>query len=149
MIPMLNRLKTDMLQAMKEGNTEKKVYLQVVVGDIDTELKRRKMTEEDIMEFLTSMKKKLVKSLDLYESQGRQDLLEKAKREIVILSEYLPKQLTEEEVRGMIESLVVELGISDMKGRGKLMGALMPKIKGLADGKMVNMIVEEVLRGSL
>ena len=77
---------------------------------------------------------------------GRTDLLESYKKEIEVLSEYLPEQLAPEEIRKIVEETAADLGITEGKqNMGKMMGAVMPKVKGVADGKDVRKVIEEFL----
>lgn len=145
---LLERLKSDMIQAMKSKDTKKKVFLQVVIGEIDTESKRGKgdFTDEKIIDLIFKMKKKTEENIELCEKQERTDLVQQATIEISILENYLPKQLTEIEINDIVSVLIKELDIKDAKEKGKLMKALMPKIKGKADSKLVNKVVENLLK---
>ena len=84
-------------------------------------------------------------ALSDFEKAGRTDLIEAYKKEIDILAVYLPQQLTEEELTSIIMETKSELSIEDKSGMGKLMGAVMPKIKGRADGDAVRKIVQRIL----
>ena len=80
-----------------------------------------------------------------FEKAGRTDLVDAYNKEIEILMAYLPKQLTIEEITEIVLAAKEELGITDKSGMGKLMGAVMPKVKGLADGNDVKKVVQSVL----
>ena len=80
-----------------------------------------------------------------YEKADRPALVKELKEEIEILSDYLPPQLSEDEIKEMVQSAITELGVFSKKEMGKLMGYLMPKVKGKADGSLVKKIVEELL----
>jgi hypothetical protein len=84
-------------------------------------------------------------ALSDFEKAGRTDLIETYNREIEILMAYLPKQLTIEEITEIVLATKKELGIEDKSGMGKLMGAVMPKVKGLADGGDVKKVVQSIL----
>jgi uncharacterized protein YqeY len=84
-------------------------------------------------------------SIELYEKGGRQDLVEKERRELQIVESYLPKQMSEEEIRELVAKVIEEVGASSPKDIGKVMQAVMPKVKGRADGSLVNRIVRELL----
>lgn len=81
-----------------------------------------------------------------YSNGNRQDLVDQANKEIEILLEYLPQQLSEAEVRTIILEAVNEIGAVSIKDMGKLMTVVMPKLKGRADGKLVNQIVKDILK---
>lgn len=84
-------------------------------------------------------------SIEEFRKGGREDLVEQNEAEIAVLMPYLPKQLSEDEIRELVKAAVAQTGASSPKDMGKVMGALMPKVKGRADGKLVNTIVREAL----
>ena len=85
-------------------------------------------------------------SIEEFERGGRADLIEKTKMEIDLLMPYLPAQLTADEVKKIVEDTVAEVGAATAKDMGKVMGVLMPRVKGRADGKLVNEIVRSLLK---
>ena len=84
-------------------------------------------------------------SIAAFEKGGRAALVAQTEAEIAFLMPYLPQQLSEDEVRALVKEAVEQTGASSPKDMGKVMGALMPKVKGRADGKMVNTLVKEAL----
>jgi uncharacterized protein YqeY len=103
------------------------------------------ITEEDILDVITSEIKKLRDSLAMFEKGGRADLASQAKNEIEILLRYLPQQLTEDEIKKMVSEAIAQAGAQTIKDMGKVMGILAPQIKGKADNGLVGKIVKEVL----
>lgn len=89
--------------------------------------------------------KKRRDSIEMYEANNRPELADNEKAEVAILMEYLPAQLSEDEIRAIITDTIAEVGATSPSDKGKLMGALMPKVKGKADGKVVNTLVTELL----
>lgn len=86
-------------------------------------------------------------SLQEFEKKaGRQDLAEPLKQEIAIIAEYLPQQLTEDEIKAVVQETIQEVGATSKADMGKVMAALMPKVKGRADGKIVNQFVTQLLQ---
>lgn len=85
-------------------------------------------------------------SLAEFEKAGREDLSDKVKIEIAIVENYLPAQLTDEEIRQIVAQAIADTGATSAKEFGKVMGAVMPKVKGKADGNQVNAIVKELLQ---
>ena len=85
-------------------------------------------------------------SIEEFERGGRADLVDKTKAEIDILMPYLPAQLSADEVKEIVEAAVAEVGATTAKDMGKVMGVLMPRVKGRADGKLVNEIVRSLLK---
>ena len=107
---------------------------------------RVELDEQGIIDILTKQVKMRKDALSDFEKAGRTDLIENYSREIEILMAYLPKQLTEEEILQIVCDTKAELGIDDGKANmGRLMGAVMPKVKGLADGGAVRKAVQSVL----
>ena len=104
------------------------------------------LTEEEILEAISSEAKKRKDSIEQYQKGNRQDLAAKEKKELAILSEYLPQQMNEEEIRKLVKEKIEELGIGNPQEIGKLMGALMPQLKGKAEGGLVSKIVQEELK---
>ncbi|MFC1700970.1 GatB/YqeY domain-containing protein [Patescibacteria group bacterium] len=113
-------------------------------GEKDLE-KSSLLTDEEVLEVLSSEVKKRRDSIEQFEKGSRQDLADKEKKELEILNVYLPEQMGEDEIRKIVKEKIVEIGISDPREMGKLMGALMPLVKGKADGKLVSKIVQEEL----
>jgi len=103
------------------------------------------LTEEDILGIITKQVKQLKDSIAEFEKGGRQDLVAKAQAEVAVLSDYLPQQMSEEEVRELARQLIAESGAQGPKDLGKVMGPLVARTKGRADGKMVQQIVKELL----
>jgi len=107
--------------------------------------KRDDLTEEDEISVLINAAKKRKEALELYEKSDRQDLIDREKQELEIISTYLPAQLSKEEVEKVVRKVMEEVGASSPQDLGKVMGATMKDLKGKADGKMVQEIVREKL----
>lgn len=103
------------------------------------------ITEDSEMKILTKAVKQRKDSLDVYEQQGRDDLAEVERAEIAIIEAYLPKQLSEEEVKSEIQGIISQVGAESMKDMGKVMGIATKKLAGKADGKIISGIVKELL----
>jgi uncharacterized protein YqeY len=104
------------------------------------------LTEEEMVGLLQSQAKQRRESIKAYMEGGRDDLVEKEGAELEVIQSYLPEQLSEDKVRQMAEETVKEVGASGPSDMGKVMGALMPKIKSRADGSIVSRIVTELLK---
>lgn len=103
------------------------------------------LTDEDIVGVVCAETKKLRDSLALFEKGGRADLADNAKKEIEILSRYLPEQLNEEEIKKLVDEAIAVTGAQTIKDMGKVMGILMSKVKGRADSGLVGKLVKEHL----
>ena len=107
--------------------------------------KESQLTEEEIIQVISSEIKKRKESVLLFEKGKRDDLVKKEKEEIKILEKYLPEQISEEEIKKMAAQVIKETGAKEPKDMGKVMGKLMPKVKGQAEGGLVSKIVKELL----
>jgi uncharacterized protein len=110
--------------------------------EIDT---RKELTADDSFSILQKEAKKRRESIEEMEKAGRTDLADNEKFELGLIEEFLPKQLSRDEVAVLVQEAIDQTGVTSAKEMGKLMGALMPKVKGLADGKLVNEVVRELL----
>ncbi|MEK3723748.1 MULTISPECIES: GatB/YqeY domain-containing protein [Paenibacillus] len=141
------KLNEDMKLAMKSQAKFKLSVIRMVRASIkNIEIDQRKpLDDQEVLEVLSREIKQRRDSLQEFEKAGRDDLAETVKAEIEILIEYLPQQLTEEEVKSIVQQTIQEVGASSKADMGKVMGALMPKVKGRADGKIVNQAVQQLL----
>jgi len=106
---------------------------------------RQELTAEDAVNILQKEAKKRRESIDDAEKAGRADLAEQERMELTILEEFLPRQLSREEVASLARDAIAQTNATSANDMGKVMGVLMPKVKGLADGKLVNQVVRELL----
>ncbi len=117
---------------------------------LEKEISERKGGESDIsddqiLEVLMKAAKQRKESIDSFEKGGREDLVEKEKAELEIIDEFLPKMMSEDEVRAAVKGQIEQMGASDMSEMGKVMGVMMGKLKGKAEGSVVSRVVKEEL----
>ena len=105
------------------------------------------LTDEEIMDVISSEIKKRREAVLEFEKGKRQDLAEKEKKEMEILKPYLPEQMPEEEIRKLVKDIISMVGAKEQKDMGRVMAQLMPKVKGKADGSLISGIVKELLSG--
>ncbi|HHY66887.1 MAG TPA: GatB/YqeY domain-containing protein [Alicyclobacillus sp.] len=143
-----DRLTDDMKRAMKEKDKIRLSVIRMVRTALKNEEieRQRPLTEEETIQVLQRERKQRRESLQAAQQAGRTDLEAQAQREIAILEEYLPTPLSEEELRRLVEQTIAEVGAKGKADLGRVMAALMPKVKGRADGKAVNALVQESLR---
>ncbi|TYZ23419.1 GatB/YqeY domain-containing protein [Selenomonas ruminis] len=143
------QLTNDMKEAMKNHDKDRLAVIRMVRGAIrQQEIDGQKeLGDEDVIAVLSKEVKMRKDSMEEFKKGGREDLVEKTQAEIDVLMPYLPAQLSEEEVREIVKAAVEQTGAATPKDMGKVMGALMPKVKGRADGKLVNTIVRSFLQG--
>lgn len=141
------RLNEDMKQAMKSQDKFRLSVIRMVRSSIkNAEIDQRKtLDDNEVLEILAREIKQRKDSLQEFEKAGRTDLTENLAVEIAIISEYMPQQLTEDEIKTIVRQTVQEIGAKSKAEMGKVMSALMPKVKGRADGKLVNQLVQQIL----
>lgn len=144
-----DRLTEDMKQAMKDkeaGKLRLSVIRMIRSAAKYLEIDRHKeLDDNELLEVVAKEVKMRKDSLDEFRKANRPELLETLEQEIAILMEYLPEQMGEAEVRVLVTQAVAEAQASGPKDMGKVMALLMPKVKGRADGKLVNSLVKEML----
>jgi len=143
------RLLQDMKEALKAKDKVKLSTIRMINSLIkNAEIdKRGELTDEEIIQLLMKYAKQRREAIEMYEKGGRQDLVEKEKAELEIVESYLPKQLSEDEIRELVREAIEAVGASSPKDLGKVMQYVMPKVKGRADGSLVNKIAREELSG--
>ena len=143
------KLTADMKEAMKarEEGRQRLGVIRLVRGAIrQQEIDgQRELDDDEVLAVISKEVKQRRDSIEEFQKGGRNDLVRQNEAEIAILMEYLPRQMTEDEVRRTAEETVAATGASAPKDMGKVMKELMPKVKGRADGKLVNQIVRELL----
>ena len=131
----------DLKVAMKEKDTIRKNTIQLV-REKDNHVE---LDDEGVLDVVAKELKKRRDSLPEFEKSGRIDLIDNLNKEIEVLLGYLPEQLTEDEIKKIVEETIAETGASSMKDMGKVMGAVSPKVKGRADNRVVSGYVKELL----
>lgn len=103
------------------------------------------LTDADVVGLIQKLIKQRKESMDIYSQAGRNELADKEQQEMFVLMNYVPRQLTEEEVEVKIKEIITETGASSMKDMGKVMGLATQRMKGLAEGKTISQIVKNLL----
>ena len=141
------KLLEDLKNSMKEKNVIRKNVIQMVRAAILQVEKDKNITvsDEQIIQIMAKEVKTRKDSLEDYQKGGRQDLVDQTKQEIQIIEEYLPKQLSKEELKAKVQEVIQETGATSMKDMGKVMKAAKEKIGAASDGKSINEVVKELL----
>lgn len=105
------------------------------------------LTDDEVLQVLTREAKRRREAIEAAVSGGRSDVAEKERAELEIITAYLPEQLDETEIEAIAREVATQVGASDPSNRGKVMGLLMKRIRGRADGKLAGLVVERILRG--
>lgn len=143
----LDRLNEDMKKAMKNKEKEKLSVIRMVKSSLQNEQIKlgRELNEDESLTVLNREVKQRKDSLHEFAKAGRDDLASKLQMELEILQEYMPKQLSEDELLAIVKETIEEVGASSKADMGKVMGAIMPKVKGKADGGLVSRLVQQNL----
>ena len=143
------RLDSDVKCALKEGNSLKVSVLRMALSAIKTlqiEKNIKSLDDDGVIQILQRQAKQHRESIDQFGKGGRQDLVDKEKSELKILDEYLPQQLSEEELMVLVKAAIADTGAVAKTETGKVMKAVMEKAKGKADGKTINKLVGQLLK---
>lgn len=141
------QLNADMKEAMKARNKFRLSVIRMLLAAVkNAEIDRQQaLTDEQVEELLARELKQRKDSLLEFEKAGRQDLATEVQAEIEIIAEYLPEPFSEAELAELVQQAIRETGAASKADMGKVMAALMPKVKGRADGKLVNRLVQQHL----
>lgn len=141
------RLNDAVKEAMKSKNNERRDVLRNLLSAIkQVEIDTQKEVDPAVaLDVLQKEAKKRRETIDEASKAGRDDLVEESQRELVIIEEFLPPQLSADEIKVIVLEIIAEVGATSAKDINKVMGPLMQRVKGLADGKLVNQVVREVL----
>ncbi len=136
-----------MKQAMKNKEKDKLSVIRMLKASIQNEaLKQRQdLTDDEELTVLSRELKQRKDSLQEFENAGRSDLVDKVRTELVYVEAYMPEQLSEEDISKIVQQTIEEVNATSKADMGRVMGALMPKVKGKADGSLVNKLVQQHL----
>ncbi len=141
------RLEQDFKQSLRSGDKLRLSVIRLLTALIKNREveKRGPLTDAEVLQAIVASCKQRQESVEQYRRGGRQDLADKESAELQILQSYLPKPLTSEELKAMVLEAIREVQATSPKEMGKVMGVLIPRVTGRADGKTVNTLVREAL----
>jgi len=144
---MLNQLQEELKVAMKNGDKAAMIGLRNIIGKLKgTQIdKGESLNEEESMKILKSAAKQLKESVEQYNKGGREDLAEKELFELSLIKKYLPEQLSEDKIRDVVNKTIQSAGAESIQDMGRVMGTVMKELTGVADGKLVQKVVQDVL----
>lgn len=142
-----DRLRSDLKDAMRARDAHRKSALRMVLTGIQlAEVDAgHELDDVDIVELIRKEVKRREEALELMRDAGRDDLVEDEVTEVEILKAYLPKQMSEDEIRDLAQEVIEDVNAESMSDLGAVMGTIMPRVKGKAEGRTVNRIVRELL----
>lgn len=140
-------LQEDMKSSMRAKDQQRLTTIRMILAGIKQKEidSQTNLSDSDMLALLSKMAKQRREAIDQYSKAGRDDLAEKEKQEITIIEHYLPKPLSEDEVKAIIEAAIKECGASSMQDMGKVMGQIKSKLTGQADMGLVSRIVKSLL----
>jgi uncharacterized protein len=143
------KLNSALKEAMMNKDTARRDVVRLVQSaikqvEVDT---RKEVSEEDVIGLIQKEVKKRRESIEEAKKVGRDDIVENEGKELSILETFLPEQLSRDEITALAKEAVAQSGATSAKEMGKVMGILMPKVKGKADGSIVTQVVKELLNG--
>lgn len=146
-MPLAQKIRTDLEQSLRKKDQLRCSVLRLALSGIrNAEIAQQKTLDDDgILIVLDKEAKMRRESIEAFEKGNRQDLVDKEKAELAILLEYLPEQMTREQIIAEARKVISELGISNPKDKGKVMSQLMPRLRGKAQGQEVSDVVTELL----
>lgn len=141
------QLQAALKDAMKNKDTDRRNVIRnlnsaIKQVEIDTQ---KDMSPEDVVAVLQKEAKRRRESISEYEDAGRDDLVETEQYELSVIEEFMPLQMDAEQVKAIVQEVIAQVGAESAKDMGKVMGPVMARVKGVADGKLVNQIVKEQL----
>ena len=141
------KLSDDLKQAMKSGDTIKRSTLRMLLSSINNAeiAKKGSLEDSDILGIIAKEVKQHQESITSFKEGNRPDLVEKEEVELAILQDYLPEQLSREDIIAEAKQVIAAIGAQGPGDKGKVMQQLVPKLKGRADGKEINEVVTELL----
>ena len=144
---LLEKIINEMYLSMKSGDKIKANALRTLVSKLkDQQIKLRKdISDEEALKVIKTLVKQRKESAQIFLKAGREELAEKENLEISILEKYLPKMISDDEIRVLVEGIVKEIGAKDLSDIGKVMPLVMKRGKGKVDGRLANEILRELL----
>ena len=145
---LFKKIKADMYIAMKAGKKEELIVLRTTMAKLkDKQIeKREELTKEEELKVIQTLVKQRKESIELYLKGGREELAQIEKNEIVVLNNYIPQMMSNNDIQKIVKSVVKEVGETSMADMGKVMPKVMKRGKGLIDGKIAQKFVQESFR---
>ncbi|MFH1662326.1 MAG: GatB/YqeY domain-containing protein [Chloroflexota bacterium] len=141
------KLNDDLMQSLKDRDKRRSSVIRLVMSAVhNSEIaKRASLEDTDILGVIAKEAKQRKESIEAFKQGNRQDLVDQEEAELVILEEYLPEQMSRDEIVSTARKVIDEIGAQSLQDKGKVMGKLIPQLKGKAEGKTINEVVTELL----
>jgi uncharacterized protein YqeY len=142
-VSLIEQVRSDTAAALKSGDKERVQALRLISNELQKAAKESSDGDETVV--LQRERKRRLEAAEAYADAGRDDLAESERREAAIIEEYMPEQLSDDELQAIVGDAVAESGASSPQDMGKVMSIVMPQVQGRADGKRVSAVVREKL----
>ncbi|MCX7738315.1 MAG: GatB/YqeY domain-containing protein [Hydrogenothermaceae bacterium] len=147
MSELFSKLQEEMKNALKGGEKDKLSTIRMLISEIKKVQidSKRDLTDEEMMSILQKYLKQRKEAYSQYISAGRENLAQKELFEIEVVQKFLPQPMSEEEISSVVDEVIKELGVTSLKDMGKVVKAVLERVKGRAEGSLVSKIVKEKL----
>ena len=147
---LVESIRSDMTAAMRARDAQRRDTLRLLIAALDNAriAAGQELDDDDAVVTLQREAKQRRESIEEFRKGGREDLVEAEQQELVIIQAYLPEELTEDELRAIVQEVIADLGASGPGDLGAVMGPLMQRVRGRADGRQANAMVRELLAGA-
>ena len=149
-MPLVQQIQAELPEAMRSGDTRRRDILRLLIAAFNNAriALGHELSDDEAIQTLQREAKQRRESIEQFSAGGRQDLVDHEEEELELILSYLPADLTDEELRAMVQEAVGQSGATSAKDLGKVMGPLMKRVGGRADGTRVNAMVREALGGA-
>jgi len=146
-VSLIEDMEQDLKEAMLEHDAERRDALRLLLASLRSAEKelQRPLSEDEELQVLQRERKRRVEAAEAFREGGRDEQAEKEERELAVLQEYMPEQLSEEELEEIIDDVIAEVGATSLRQLGRVMADVMPQVAGRADGSTVSQLVREKL----
>ena len=143
------KLQDDLKDAMRKGDATRRSTIRLLRSEIGNQeiARQADLEDDDVIDLLGKQAQQRRDSIEAFKQGDRQDLVDKEEAELAIILQYLPQQMSRDEITTLAQQAVEEIGAAGPQDMGKVMGRLMPQVRGKAQGKDVSAVVSELLKG--
>jgi uncharacterized protein YqeY len=148
-MPLKAKLNDDLKDAMRKREMTRRDTIRFLLSAIHNEeiARQTELDDDGVIQVLSRQAQQRRDSIEAYQKANRHDLVKKEQSELAIIQEYLPRQLSRDEVAEIVKQAIADVGAAGPQDMGKVMGKVMPQVRGRAEGREVNAVVNEMLRG--
>ena len=141
------RIQEELSKAMRERDVERRDTLRLILSSLQSAQKelQRELQEQEELQVLQRERKRRAEAAEAFRTGGAEDRAEQEDRELAVIEEFMPEQLSEEELESIIDDVLAECGATSMRDLGRVMADVMPQVAGRADGSQVSQLVREKL----